>query len=324
LREEQVSFFSAGERVSGLLRLPDDPRLAPYPAIVQGPGWLQLKEAKRNPPYHRAFTGAGFAVLVIDFRGFGQSEGDPTDLLPSRWLEDLTNAVSYLAMRADVDEHAIGTFGSGGTGGGNAVMLAAADPRIRCAVSQSPIADGADWLRRMRRGYEWYELLERLEEDRRRRVSTGRGSMVHPRKDIMVPTPEREARDARSGTQDTHIREVSLRSVDALLAYRPIDVVGRVRRLMVVGVENDPVTPTDHAEALYDGALEPKRLVMQRRTTHYAAYERYAPHVIPLMVEWFASHLQAGPIEIREQTYPASESFRTIGGARTDSGQEGE
>ena len=26
---------------------------------------------------------------MIDFRGFGESEGDPTDLLPSRWLEDL-------------------------------------------------------------------------------------------------------------------------------------------------------------------------------------------------------------------------------------------
>src|SRR5215813_13657389 len=125
MREEPVRFYSGRERVAGLLRLPDDAGDAPFPVIVQGPGWLQLKEAKRNLPYHRAFTDAGFAVLVIDFRGFGESEGDPRDLLPARWIEDLENAVTYLTTRDDIDQDLIGTFGSGSTGGGNAVVLAA-------------------------------------------------------------------------------------------------------------------------------------------------------------------------------------------------------
>lgn len=316
MREEPVAFFSEGERVAGLLRLPDETTPGPYPAIVQGPGWLQLKEAKRNPPYHRALTDAGFAVLVIDFRGFGGSDGDQRDLLPDRWLEDLINAVTYLTTRSDIDPHAIGTFGSGSTGGGNAVRLAAADPRVVCAVSQAPISDGGDWLRRMRREYEWFELLARLEADRRTRVLEGHGALVHPRKDIMVTTPERADREKRADVEDRHVHEVSLRSAEAIIAYRPIDVAASVSRLLVIGVEDDPVTPTDHAIDLYERARHPKKLIMQGRTTHYAAYDQYADIVIPAMVDWYARHLRRGPVEIRETSDTATETVTAIGDER--------
>jgi uncharacterized protein len=46
------------------------------------------------------------------------------------------------------------------------------------------------------------------------------------------------------------------------------------------------VTPTDHAVALYEAAQGPKKLVMQRNTTHYAAYDRYWTSVTPLIVDW--------------------------------------
>jgi uncharacterized protein len=313
VREEAVGFYSEGQRVAGLLRLPDDVSAAPYSAVVQGPGWLQLKEAKRNPPYHRALTEAGFAVLIIDFRGFGESEGDERDLLPDRWLEDLLNAVTYLTTRSDIDRHAIGTFGSGSTGGGNAVRLAAADSRIRCAVAQSPISDGADWLRRMRREYEWLELLDRLEADRRTRVVEGAGALVHPRRDIMVITPERAAREARRDVEDKHIHEVSLRSAEAILAFRPIDVADRVANLLVIGVEHDPVTPTDHAVALYEAARPDKKLILQGRVGHYEAYERYAPIVVPQIVTWFRDHIGSGPVEVRETLVAGPETVRTVG-----------
>ena len=312
MREERVSFFSSGERVAAILRVPGDAHSPPYPAIVQGPGWLQLKEAKRNIPYHRAFTEAGFAVLVIDFRGFGESEGDRTQLLPARWLEDLENAVTYLTTRPDIATGLIGTFGSGSTGGGNAVMLAATDSRVSCAVSQVPIADGRDWLRRMRREHEWFEFLARLDEDRRQRVLTGKGEMVQPRDDLMVKTPERVAREKGSGVEDAHVQPVALASAEAIMAYRPIDRVGAARALMVIGVEDDPVTPSDHCTALFNGAPAPKKLVMQRHTTHYAAYEQYADDVIPEMVGWFASHLVTGPIDVRE-TDSTGEVRRVLG-----------
>lgn len=302
--EQRVSFYSERELVSGILRLPDDVHQRPVPAVVQGPGWLQVKEAKRNTPYHEAWAAAGIATLIIDFRGFGESEGDPTDLLPDRWIADLQNAVSYLCTREDIDPRRIGTFGSGSTGGSNAIVLSARDPRVRFAIAQVPIADGTDWLRGMRREYEWFEFLARLEADRRTRVLTGQGEMVSPRGDIMVTTPLRAAREAAQPKQDIYSQLVSLRSAEAIMAYRPIDHVAAARAVFIIGVEDDPVTPTEHCYRLYEQAVAPKKLIIQRYTTHYAAYEDYADEVIPQMVEWAEQHLAVENLELREVQEP--------------------
>ena len=93
-----VEFFSEGERVSALWRTPDNPaeRLR---AIVQGPGWLGLKDAKLYVRYHEALVEAGYGVLVIDYRGFGDS-GGAKELSPRVQLEDLVNLhLSYPARK---------------------------------------------------------------------------------------------------------------------------------------------------------------------------------------------------------------------------------
>lgn len=295
MREDRVEFFSEGVKVAGILRRPDGD--GPYAGIVQGPGWLGLMDSKLYLPYHQAFTGAGFAVLIIDYRGFGDSEGERGRLSPQMQLEDLVNAVTYMQTRTDVDPDRIGVFGSGGTGGGNAVMLAAHDPRVRCVISQVPVADGEDWLRRMRREYEWHAFLERLDEDRRKRVATGEGEMVHPREEIMVPTPERRQTQVKADVDDRVPSSVPLATAEAILAYKPVDVAHKVRNLLVVAVEDDAVTPTDHAIRLYEAAAEPRKLILQRHTTHYAAYAQYQDVVIPEMVSWLSTHLAGRAVE---------------------------
>jgi uncharacterized protein len=295
MKEIQVEFFSEGTRVAGLMRLPDTE--GPWPGIVQGPGWLGLKDAKFYVPYHQALTDAGFALLVFDYRGFGDSDGDRNTLSPKIQLEDLINAVTYLETRDDIMSHRLGVFGSGGTGGGNAVLLAALDKRIKCAVSQNPVSDGEDWLRRMRREYEWYEFLARLDADRKQRVTGGSGEMVHPREDIMVPTPERKTTTLKKDVDGRVPDSVPLAAADEIIAYKPIDVAHRAQNLLLIGVEEDATTPTDHSFALYDAAPEPKKLIMQRMTTHYAAYEQHGEAVRPAIVDWFRTHLSTGSVE---------------------------
>lgn len=302
MRESRVTFFSEGARIAGILRSPDEV-VGQAPAIVQGPGWLGLKDAKLYEPYHQAFTAAGFHILIFDYRGFGESEGDRGLLLPQHQLEDLVNAVTYLTTRDDVDADNLAVFGSGGTGGGNAVLLAATDSRMRAAVSQVPVADGEDWLRSMRREHEWQDFLVRLEQDRRARVVTGEGELVHPREEIMVATPERKATNVKGDVDERIPTSVPLRCAEAILAYKPIDVVDQVSPagLLVIGVEADAVTPTAHAIDLYERARGPKKLIMQRHTTHYRAYAQYAAEVIPQIVEWFQRHFDGGAIDIRTE-----------------------
>ncbi|HKC28020.1 MAG TPA: alpha/beta hydrolase [Jatrophihabitans sp.] len=308
MQTSQVHFYSDGFRLSGLWRTPDD-QPGPYRTIVQGPGWLGLKDAKLYVRYHEALTQHGFAVLVFDYRGFGDSEGPQDAISPASQLRDLINAVSYLTTREDVVTDAIGVFGSGGTGGGNAVMLAAADPRVRAAVSQVPVADGRDWLHRMRSEHEWLRYLAELADDRRERALTGKGRLVHPREEIMIPTAERRTTTIKSDVDDRIPTAVSLRSADEILEYRPIEAAaGLTTPLLIIAVEGDATTPTDHAERLFAAARGPKQLIMQRDTTHYAAYDRYWSVVTPRIVDWLDRYVQPGHVVVTTETpEPAEE-----------------
>ncbi len=301
MRSQTVSFYSEGCRISALWRQPDDPpAFGRWPAIVQGPGWLGLKDAKLYVRYHEALTAAGFGVLIFDYRGFGESEGDYGRLSPASQLRDLVNAVTYLTTRQDVDPDALGVFGTGGTGGGNAVLLAAADPRIRAAVSQVPVADGADWLHRMRSEHEWLAFLAALAEDQRQRVLTGRGRLVSPREEIMVATPERRATAVKSDVDDRIPAKVPLAAAAEILAYRPVDAAaGLTTPLLVIGVEDDATTPTDHAVRLYRAARGPRSLIMQRHATHYGAYDQYWEQVTPRIVGWFLDYVRPAGLVIR-------------------------
>ena len=299
---EEVRFWSHGAALAGTLKLPDT-GAAPFPAVVQGPGWLGLRGAKLYHPYHEALLGAGFAVLVFDYRGFGDSDGDASYLDPMTQVEDLRSAVTFLETRGEVDRARIGVFGSGGTGGGNAVYAAALDPRVKAAVAQVPISDGEDWLHRMRSEYDWLDFRDRVQEDARRRAATGTGEDVPPREGIMVPTPERRATTIKADVDDKVPSRVQLASGEAIFRYRPIEVVDRIapRALMLIAVEHDATTPEDMAYALYERAGAPKRLVVQTGTTHYAAYAQYRDFVTPLIVDWFRRHLVGGEVLVHEQ-----------------------
>src|SRR5579864_2705170 len=104
MREEAVAFYSEGIRLHGVLRLPDaQPPATGYPALVQGPGLLGVAEAPHYLPWHQAFADAGYATLVVDYRGWGQSDGPRGWLRPDWQVQDIVNAVTYLEQRPDID-----------------------------------------------------------------------------------------------------------------------------------------------------------------------------------------------------------------------------
>lgn len=303
---EEVTFHSHGTPIAGTLKSPER-GVRPFPIVVQGPGWLGLRGAKLYHPYHEALLGAGFAVLVFDYRGFGDSGGSAEYLDPMEQVADYRAAVTYVSARDDLDAARVGIFGSGGTGGGNAIYAAATDVRVKAVVSQVPVADGRDWLHRMRREHEWLEFLRAVAADVERWTVSGEGEMVPPRDGIMVPTPERKQTTIKKDVDDRVPSLVRLASAEAIMRYRPIDVAADIspRATMIICVEGDATTPEDHAYALYERAGGPKRLVVQTGTTHYAAYERYRDVVNPMIVEWFERHLVDGDVNVHEATSDA-------------------
>jgi dipeptidyl aminopeptidase/acylaminoacyl peptidase len=301
VREEIVHFYSEGAKLQGLLRLPDDGD-GPFPGLVQGPGWLGLHDGKLYARYHQSFTDAGYAVLVFDYRGFGNSEGEKGLILPLFQADDIRNGVTYLQTRSEIDPNRIGLFGSGGTGGAVPIYVAAVDRRVKCVVSNYAFASGREWLQSMRREYEWLELLKRLDADRKKRVVEGRGEMVSPREELMIVTPERRQTNVKKDVDDRIPETVPLRCAEAIMEFTPEDYVAAIspRAIMFISTEGDAVTPEDQTFRLFEKAGQPKKLILQKETSHYAAYDQYFDEVTPQIIDWYDRHLKYEKVETWE------------------------
>jgi pimeloyl-ACP methyl ester carboxylesterase len=305
MRTEQFSFFSHGARLAGVLHTPDTGG-GPWPVVMQGPGWLELACSAISEPYHAGFTAAGYAVVTLDYRGFGESEGPRGWLRPQDQIEDIHAAIAWTSSRAELDLDRLGLFAIGGTGGGNAIYVAAAEPRVKALCAMSVVADGPDWLHRMRREYEWVAFKRRVEENRRRVAAGGIDELVDPREDLMVATPERRATQVRASDDNRVGAGFRLSSAESLMRYRPIDVVDRISpgAVLLTAVVDDVVTPEDHAVALYEKAGVPKKLIRMSGVSHYDSYSKGMDRLLPAFLDWYGRHLVHGDMTTREQAGP--------------------
>jgi hypothetical protein len=157
-------------------------------------------------------------------------------------------------------------------------------------------ADGSNWIHRMRREYEWVDFSERVKANRRRRVLDGVDERVDPREELMVATPERKRAGMPTDGTDFH-----LGTAESLLRFRPLDLVDRIspRGLLITSVEDDVVTPEDHAVALYERAGPPKRLIRQSGVSHYESYRANYDLLLSEFVGWYDRHLRYSPISVR-------------------------
>lgn len=112
---------------------------AAAPTVVLAHG-LSGTRRDRLGAFAERFAAAGFAALVFDHRGFGDSGGEPDLFDPRRQLEDWRAAIAFARSLPEVDGARIATFGSS-MGGGNALAAAADDPRVAAAISQVPFLD---------------------------------------------------------------------------------------------------------------------------------------------------------------------------------------
>jgi uncharacterized protein len=112
---------------------------SPAPIVVMAHG-LSGTRRDRLGPFAERFAAAGFAALVFDHRGFGDSGGEPDLFEPARQLEDWRGAIGFARSLPGADPERVATFGSS-MGGGNALAAATADRRVAAAISQVPLLD---------------------------------------------------------------------------------------------------------------------------------------------------------------------------------------
>jgi dienelactone hydrolase len=131
--------FTCGEtQCAAWLYLPQI--AAKPPVVVMAHGFAGTRDVALEP-FARRFAQAGVAAFVFDYRHFGASGGAPRQLVdPWRQLEDWRAALAFARAVKHVDGSRLCVWGTS-LGGGLALITAANDDAVRCALAQAPQID---------------------------------------------------------------------------------------------------------------------------------------------------------------------------------------
>lgn len=109
------------------------------------------------------FAEAGADVVVFDYRHFGESSGEPRQLVsPRKQARDYHAAVRHARSLPGVDPDRIIVWGCS-LSGGHVVRVAAEDPRIFAAISMTPAVSGPATVAHLLKSRSPRELLALME-----------------------------------------------------------------------------------------------------------------------------------------------------------------
>ena len=140
--EQAVSLTSKGQRMWGMLHLPNGS--SPRPAVLMLHGLTGDKTGSHRLFVHaaRAFAAHGIAAFRFDMRGNGDSEGEFQDMTLGTAVTDAQAALEWLIGQPWVDASRIGVIGLS-FGGLVQSMLAGRNPYLICGLAYwAAAADG--------------------------------------------------------------------------------------------------------------------------------------------------------------------------------------
>jgi dienelactone hydrolase len=141
---EDVQFASGDAQCAAWLFRPAE-MSRPAPCVVMASGFSCVRDQGLDA-FGERFAAAGFAVLAFDYRGFGDSGGEPRLLVRAdRQCNDWRAALAYARSLDWVDDRRIAIWGFS-AGGGHVQLLALTEPGIGAAVCVAPLVDGARTL----------------------------------------------------------------------------------------------------------------------------------------------------------------------------------
>ena len=271
MTHQVVRFVSDGSLIEGDLFVPEASRDGTqHPAVVLAQGFT-VPRFLALPEYARFFAEEGFASLVIDYRGWGSSDGERHRLIPMEQVDDLRNAVSYLETRPDIDPARIGLWGAS-FGGANVVCAAGLDDRVKAVVSQVGFGDGLQVLFDSRSPTEQRRLVEAVKRARCARV-LGEPEETTTTVEILNSTQVAAFVEQACAQAPDLTAKLSWRTVETMLEYRPIDFVQRIspRPILFVASARDDICTESRIRELYERASDPKEFV-SFDVEHYAMY----------------------------------------------------
>lgn len=297
MQRRDIEFNAEGVTLRGWF-YPSQGDGSSHPTIVMAHGFSAVKEQYLDR-YAEVFAAAGLNALVFDNRNFGDSDGEPRqEIDPWQQIRDYRHAITYATTLPEVDNDRIGVWGSSYSGG-HVLVVSALDRRVKAVVSQGPLVDGYQNLRRLVRPDFIDGFREQFDADRLARFNGEAPAMVpvvdeDPLAPSALPTPDSYEWFTESGRTiaPNWRNEVTLRSVEMLGEYVPADFVEYISPtpLLLLPAVNDVLTPTDLAIGAFERARAPKRIEILPGG-HFDIYTKGLEQSSSLARDWFIEHL---------------------------------
>ncbi|MDF1821994.1 MAG: alpha/beta fold hydrolase [Alcanivoracaceae bacterium] len=140
MNRQDLQFQSSGVTCRGWFYRPDGVT-GKRPCVVMAHGFGATRSSGIEP-FAEAFCQAGYCVFLFDYRHFGDSEGEPRQLLnPGREVEDWLAALAFVRQHDAVDAANVCLWGTSFSGG-LVTVAAARDGNVQCIIAQCPMMDG--------------------------------------------------------------------------------------------------------------------------------------------------------------------------------------
>ncbi|HEX4409500.1 MAG TPA: alpha/beta fold hydrolase [Xanthobacteraceae bacterium] len=297
MKEEVISFQSAGLRLHGAVGVPDD--LKPgerRPAFLVLHGFGSNSESSNVKTPTRVLSDFGYVTLRFDMRGCGKSEGKFGHVICLEQVEDLGNALAFLATHPAVDPDRIGAIGSS-FGGAVAVYAGGVNPRVAAVISNGGWGHGERKFRGQHPTPEgWAKFTKMLEEGKAHKAKTGESLMV-PRYDI-VPIPQHVKdnleRQKVGMLAPNSVEMFPAETAQSMFDFRADEVVGKIapRPLLLIHAANDSVTPTEQSVEMFKRAGQPAELHLFSGLDHFLFAED-SKRVWGVMRNWLDAYFPA-------------------------------
>ncbi len=264
MKSLKVSFLnSRNDRLAARLDLPDDEQPLAYALFAHC--FTCTKNIKTAINIAAALNREKIAVLLFDFTGLGQSEGDFADTNFSTNVADLVSAAQFLEK-----EHQAPQIIIGHSLGGSAVLLAADKiPSARAIVTIAAPHDPGHVTRN------FASKIEQIERQGAAEVELAGRSFTIKRQFL---------EDLETQQLDSHIKALN---AALLVMHSPRDTI--------VGIEN--------AASIYRAAKHPKSFITLDDADHLLLNEADSLYAGAMIAAWSRRYLDLSPAKVDENIH---------------------
>ncbi|MEM7222296.1 MAG: alpha/beta hydrolase [Pseudomonadota bacterium] len=290
MREERVTFFSDGLRLSGRWFLPEGGAGTPgLPIVIVLSGYTGLVD-QLPAMVARSLTARGYPCFGFDFRGWGESEGDPDQVLLEEQQRDIVYAAAYCAARGEAEGRKVVVAGWG-MAAGLAIKAARLQPDIAGLIAMNGFVNNRRVQEALRGADGWSAFQEFLRREFRRHALDGAAGgyapfSVYP---LDPATTEELYHEGRAAADNTRRQgpgggfieppEVSLSFACSLIDFEIEGDLSMLaaRPLLIVHGHDNALHPAGEAEALAAHYPGPNELLLLEGAKHLDWMEPDAP-----------------------------------------------